>query len=56
MPETKTCYGCRYLLQGGDGENACAKFGEPGYPETPVSLAERPEPLYYDCYEEFSRS
>jgi hypothetical protein len=47
------CYGCRHLLQGGDGANGCARYGEPGCPETPRSLGEPPERLYADCFEAF---
>ena len=52
MPDS--CYLCRYLLQGGYGSNGCAKFGEPGYPETPRQLDDNPVPLYEDCFEPFT--
>lgn len=47
-----TCYGCCYLIQGGDGSNGCLKFSEPGYPAEARHLDAPPEPLYLDCYEE----
>ena len=50
-----TCYGCCWLIQGGDGSNGCLRYGEPGYPETPRSLDELPEPLYGDCFERSER-
>ncbi len=51
-----TCYGCQHLLQGGSGENSCARFGEPDYPDSPHFLSEPPEPLYSDCYRSLDES
>lgn len=47
------CYGCRFLIQGGDGSNGCLKYGQPGEPaSTPHNLSNPPTPLYRDCREE----
>lgn len=46
-----SCYSCRYLLQSGDGENACVKFPDPEHSQYPHPLDDRPEPLYDDCFE-----
>lgn len=50
-----TCYGCRHLLQGGDGENGCCKFPSPYNKFDAHPLEDIPEPLYEDCYEPFTR-
>ncbi len=47
-----TCYGCRHLMQGGDGSNGCLEFGDPNNSVEAYHLGNPPEPLYDDCYEE----
>lgn len=47
-----SCFGCRWLIQGGDGDIGCVKFPSPDNEFDAHGLANPPEPLYSDCYEE----
>ena len=46
-----SCYGCKHLIQGGDGENGCCKIPDPYNFNSPHQLDEDPKPLYDDCFE-----
>jgi len=48
----QSCYGCRHLLQGGDGTMGCTRFGDPEYPQYARTLEDEPVRLYDDCFEE----
>jgi hypothetical protein len=45
-----TCYGCRYLCQGGSGIDACLRFDHDGPLQGTVLHDDPPCPLYDDCY------
>jgi hypothetical protein len=47
-----SCFGCRFLCQGGDGSNTCLRFDHDGDLQG-TALDDRPEPLYPDCWTPF---
>ncbi len=49
-PSKTTCYGCRYLCQGGSGVDACLQFDYDGPLQGTVLNENPPRPLYDDCY------
>lgn len=50
MEGERTCYGCRYLLQGGDMVNACLRFDHDGENQGTTLRDDPPSPLYEDCH------
>jgi hypothetical protein len=53
--EMMTCYGCRNLIQGSDGDCGCLKYPSPYNKWDAHELDNPPEPLYEDCYEKSER-
>lgn len=49
---SRTCYGCRHLLQSGAGINVCLRFDHDGELQGTTLRSDPPEPLYGDCYTE----
>jgi hypothetical protein len=50
-----TCFGCRFLIQGGDGFNGCLQFSDPeNGSDNSYPLDDPPKPLYDDCYVEIA--
>lgn len=46
----KSCYGCRYLCQRGNGTNTCLHFDHDGYLQGSKLDESNPLPIYRDCF------